>query len=316
MVDVPPPPPCAGSGPLALASCVEQSRFEVDLTTIAMPRPADSPHWQAVQDLCASRLESYGFTVERHVYETGVNVIGVRQGTTEPERYVFIGAHYDSVASCAGADDNASGVAGALEAARVLSLVPTPKTLVVACWDEEEAGLIGSRAYAARIAAEAMTIDAHFNLEMIGYKNDAENSQDLPFGFGFFFPEADKRNNENGRRANFIAAIGDPGSAMPLAALQAYADRLGLLYQPLPLTEEQMTNPVLRDLRRSDHAAFWEHGYPAIMITDTSNFRYAAYHCMNNMQDVPANLDPAFATQVVRITVGSAAEALGLGRDF
>jgi Zn-dependent M28 family amino/carboxypeptidase len=281
-----------------------------------MPRPADSPHWQAVQDLCASRLESYGFTVERHVYETGVNVIGVRMGIAQPERHVFIGAHYDSVESCAGADDNASGLAGVLEAARVLSQVPTPRTLVVACWDEEEAGLIGSRAYAARAAEQGMIIDAHFNLEMIGYKDDADNSQTLPPGFGLFFPEAEMRNNENMRRANFIAAVGDPASAPALDALQAYADRIGFLYSSLPLTAGDLTNPLLADLRRSDHAAFWEHGYAAIMVTDTSNFRYASYHCLNGTADVPANLDAAFATNVVRIVVASAAEALGLPRDL
>jgi hypothetical protein len=56
-----------------------------------------------------------------------------------------------------------------------------------------------------------------------------ENTQSLPFGFGLFFPEAEMRNEENMGRANFIAGIGDPGSTLQLAALQAYSDRIGLL---------------------------------------------------------------------------------------
>src|SRR5690606_20146741 len=133
-----------------LSQCVEAARYQADLEAIAMPREPESAHWQAVQDLCAERLEGLGFTVERHAYATGVNVIGVREGTSEPQRRVLVGAHYDHIAGCAGADDNASGVAGALEAARVLAMASFPRTLVVACWDEEERGLIGSRAYAER----------------------------------------------------------------------------------------------------------------------------------------------------------------------
>ena len=96
---------------------------------------------------------SLGYTVEREAYGTGVNVIGVLDGTSAPAEQVVISAHYDSVANCPGADDNGSGVAGVLEAARVLSTSQHKRTLVVACWDEEEKGLIGSSAFVARAAA-------------------------------------------------------------------------------------------------------------------------------------------------------------------
>jgi len=65
------------------------------------------------------------------------------------------------------------------------------------------------------------------------------------------------------------------------------------------------------ELQRSDHAPFWEQGFPALHMTDTSEFRYGAYHCREG-DDVKENLDPAFATGVVQGTVAATAELLGL----
>lgn len=307
------PPP---TGPLAVAERVEQARYTSDITFVAQPRAPGTPHWQAVQDLCATRFESYGFAVERHKYATGVNVIGVKQGTTDATKRVVVGGHYDSVPDCPGADDNASAVAGVLEIARVLSSVSYPKTLVVACWDEEEKGLIGSKAHAKRAKDAKEEIEAVFDLEMIAYKNDAENTQNMPTGFGIFFPEATKFNDENKKRANFIGAGGDPNSAKAVGVLKDYATKINLPFMSLVLSSGDMNNPLLADLKRSDHAAFWGSGYPAMMITDTSNFRYSAYHCMNSQVDELKNLDLGFATQVTKMIAGAAAETLGFARDF
>ena len=63
---------------------VDRGAYEADLTTIAAPRSPRTPRWQAVQDLCADRFAALGLDVERHAYTTGVNVIGVRPGTTKP----------------------------------------------------------------------------------------------------------------------------------------------------------------------------------------------------------------------------------------
>ena len=70
-------------------------------------------------------------------------------------------------------------------------------------------------------------------------------------------------------------------------------------------------SPAAGDLRRSDHASFWDESYPGVMLTDTSEFRYANYHCRGG-PDVVLNLDPHFATQIVTITVAAAANSLGL----
>ncbi|UJR81695.1 M20/M25/M40 family metallo-hydrolase [Sandaracinus amylolyticus] len=307
--DAGPLPACGQDEPLALASCVDRSRYERDLVAIAHPREPASDHWQAVQDLCATRLESLGFEVERHDYGTGVNVIGTRVGTTTPERRVIVGAHYDHVAGCDGADDNASGVAGALEIARVLASRSFARTLVVACWDEEERGLIGSTAHAARARDAGETIDAAFVLEMIGYTSDAPGSQRLATGIDVLFPQAAREIEANESRGDFIAAIGDPASRAAIDALEAHADRIGLPFVRLDVPASVLASPVASDLRRSDHASFWASAYPGLMLSDTANFRYDSYHCGAG-PDVPANLDLDFATRVVRVTVAAAAQIL------
>src|SRR5205823_1076260 len=99
----------------------EQARYVKDLEFVAKERTPGSPHWKEVQDLCATRFKDLGFMVELEEYATGVNVIGTRVGADTPIDIVSIGAHYDHIPGCPGADDNATGVAGLLEVARVLS---------------------------------------------------------------------------------------------------------------------------------------------------------------------------------------------------
>lgn len=306
-----PLPACGNATALELTQCVDAARYQTDLELVAMERVPESAHWQVVQDLCADRLTSLGFTVERQAYATGVNVIGVRLGASEPTRRVLVGAHYDHIPGCQGADDNATGVAGTLEVARVLSMASYPHTLVVACWDEEERGLIGSEAYAARAEAAGETIDAYFNFEMIGFVSEEPNSQTMPAGFDSLFRDAARELEANQSRGDFIAVIGDPDADPHVASLERFADRIGLPFIPIVVPAGLLSSPLVGDLRRSDHASFWDRGYPAMMITDTSEFRYANYHCFDG-EDVVANLDRDFSAQVVRMTVGAAAEALGL----
>lgn len=309
--DAGPLPACGSTTPLALGQCVETSRWSADLTTIAMPREPESTHWMEVQDLVATRLESLGFTVERVDYGTGVNVIGTRAGTSDATHDVVLGAHYDHIPDCAGADDNASGVAGALEAARVLSMASYPRTLVVVFWDEEERGLIGSEAHAAAAMTAGDTIDAVFDFEMIGYTDDTPGSQTIPTGFDILFADASAEVAANEYRGDFIAAVGNEIVGSQADVIEHYADAIGLPFVQLIVADSVMA--LVGDLRRSDHASYWDTGVPAMMLTDTSNFRYENYHCFTG-EDVVANLDPEFATLVVRATVGAVAESLGMPR--
>ncbi len=289
-------------------SLVDRAAYEADVTTIAAPRTPRTPHWQAVQDLCADRFAALGFEVERHAYATGVNVIGVRTGTSKPAERVVISAHYDSVTSCAGADDNATGVAATLEAARVLSRDPHDRTLVVACWDEEERGLIGSKAYVTRAKAAGDLIVLSLVFEMIGYRSTAPMSQRTDPQLEAVFPDASAQIAANGYRGDFALVVSDESASVAVADLQAVATDVGL-----PIVNISLLAALKRSLdalRRSDHAPFWDADYPALFITDTADFRNPHYHCPRGMSDAVADLDFDFAIANVKVVVGTAVKAL------
>lgn len=301
-------PACGDDSPAAIGACVEQSRYESDLAFVEGERAPGQAHHLEVRDLCIDRFGEYGFDVELHDYGTGINVVGVKPGA-QPER-VLVSAHYDHIEGCPGADDNGTGVAGLLETARVLGSRSFERTLVVACWDEEESGLIGSEAYAQRAAANGEPIVAVYVYEMLGYVATAPDTQELPTGFSLVFPDEAQQVADNDNRGDFIAIIGDASMQQGIDLLVGYAGTFGVKALSLVLAADQKSNPLYGDLRRSDHAPFWDADIPALHMTDTSNFRYDAYHCFDG-DDVMDNLDHAFASNVVRATTAAAAELLG-----
>ncbi|MEM6992738.1 MAG: M28 family peptidase [Myxococcota bacterium] len=305
------PEPLCGESVEAMSACVDGSRYLTDLEFIAAPRPPGDAHWQAVQDLCFDRFTEFGFDVELHQYGTGVNVLGTKVGATAPDETVVVSAHYDHILDCAGADDNATGVAGVLELARVLAEAELERTVIFACWDQEEIGLIGSRSWVLRANENDEQIVANFNFEMIGYTDHTPGSQSVPAGFDLLFPEAVEELAANGNAGDFITVIADDLAATQAEALIRHADRIDIPLVHLPLSSELKNSPLLSDLRRSDHATFWEFDLPAMMLTDTSNFRYAAYHCAEG-EDTVDNLDHEFTTKVLRISTAAVVESLGL----
>ncbi|MBP6631086.1 MAG: M20/M25/M40 family metallo-hydrolase [Kofleriaceae bacterium] len=299
----------ADAAPQDPVAAVDEARFAADLTAVTGPRTVGMPHWQAVQDLCADRLEALGFVVERHRYATGVNVVGVRAGTTAPDQHVVVSAHYDSVPSCDGADDNATGVAAALEAARVLSAGQHARSLVVACWDEEERGLIGSRAWVARAANAGQVITSSLVFEMIGYRSDTPGSQQTEPGLDLLFPAQTAQIEANGARGDFLLVLHDDAAATDAAALDQVARVVGLPTVVLPVSDMLKRSAQAGGLRRSDHAPFWDVDYPGLMVTDTANYRNPNYHCAGG-PDAVADLDLDFAVRGVQVVVGAAAAAL------
>ncbi len=304
-----PLPPCGTDSPGALAACADRARYVTDLTAVAAARPPGSAHWMDVQDLCATRFASLGYDVERQVYATGVNVVGVRRGTTAANDSVLLSAHYDHIAGCAGADDNGSGVAGLLEAARVLAMRPHARTLVVACWDEEERGLIGSMAYAQRARTRGDAIVGNFVFEMIGFASSAPDSQTIPMGLDLLFRRQVQQLRANMMRGDFLAVILDQSSHDPVQHLLTYGRSVGLPIVLLEVPGYLLADPAIANLRRSDHASFWQANYPGAQLTDTANFRNPHYHCMSGADTIDT-LDHDFATNVVRATVGAVARTL------
>ena len=152
-------------------------------------RRCDSRYIYEVQDWLAARYNSlegidtvvlHDFKIHKEGYpeETADNILAIQWGTKTPEEYVICGAHYDSWNSdttdpdtvrAPGADDNATGVAGIWETARLLSRHKFDRTIIYANWNAEEIGLIGSEVYAKECAEKLMDIVGYFNMDMNGY---------------------------------------------------------------------------------------------------------------------------------------------------
>lgn len=167
---------------------IDSLKADIEHLSSYYNRRFDSRYIYEVQDWLAGRYQAFGvdtvmlhdFKVHKEGYpeETADNIIAVKWGTKTPEEFVVCGAHYDSwnddgtdpdTIRSPGADDNASGVAGILETARLLSHHTFDRTIIFANWNAEEIGLKGSAAYAADCAEQRLDIVAYFNLDMTGY---------------------------------------------------------------------------------------------------------------------------------------------------
>lgn len=294
---------CAAPAPAQPA----RERYVNDLTFIAQaPRPPGSAHHQAVQDLCAKRFKEAGYTVERQTFDTGVNVIGRLEGRTHPTETLIISAHYDSIPDCNGADDNGTGVAALWEVARVLASEKHDRTLVVACWDDEENGLWGARAYAKRARDQHANIVGVIVYDTLGYISDEPNSQQLPLGMEQAYPELVAAAKQSGLRGNFISLLYDEKSR---SLADDLVEALQALKVPTLPFEVETRGGVPRDLARSDHYPFWIADYPAVSFSDSGNYRNPGYHCHGRPDDV-ADLNHDFVLSIVKATVTAARQTL------
>jgi len=171
-------------------SQISISRMMSDIETLQNfeTRYFQHPNSKLAQDLLKEQFEMFGLMVELqafdvpppHNYSESDNIISIQYGTEFPDEFIVCGAHYDSYSStntdfAPGADDNASGTAGILEIARILSQYDFKRSIVYCAWSGEEAGLLGSASYAQQCATQGMNIVAYFNMDMIGYVAPGEN---------------------------------------------------------------------------------------------------------------------------------------------
>lgn len=211
-------------------------------------------------------------------------------GQTRPEEIIVIGAHYDTVSDSAGADDNASGIAALLEIASMLKDVPMDRTVrFVAFPNEEYHGEdwrnMGSYHHAKRSFDRGDKIVGMISLEMLGYFSNEPESQKYPFPFNLFYPD----------RGNFIGFVGNSKSK------EWVREVVGQFRELVAFPSEGAAPPErFEDISRSDHWSYWQFGCPALMVTDTSNFRFPHLH---GMEDTPDKLD---FDSMARITTGMA----------
>jgi len=214
----------------------------------------------------------------------GFNVIAQLTGTTHPDEIIVIGAHYDAEVKTPGADDNASGVAVMLELAARFASTPQPRTIRWIGFTNEEGTSSRGAKMGSRISAEnskhrGENIIAMLSLEMLGYYSDEPNSQTYPFPremgaqLGMTLPTV-------GDFIGIVARTHDTPLVTQLAQSMSLAGAIPVVAAPLP--------PQVQAIYRSDHANYWMQGYPAAMITDTSEYRTPHYH---KMSDTPETLD-------------------------
>ncbi|QMU31696.1 M28 family peptidase [Adhaeribacter radiodurans] len=261
----------------ALKILVEKERLYADvqyLTQITPPRQAFNLTgieqaatyiYEEFQKL-SNRVSYQPFKVDGQTYK---NII-CSLGPTEGER-IIIGAHYDVCGNQPGADDNASGVAGLLEIARLLHAQEAKLKyrfdLVSFCLEEPpyfKTASMGSAVHAKSLRKEGVIVKAMVCLEMIGYYSEEKGSQRYPLpGMHAIYPD----------KANFISVIGDLNQEKLVAHLKKY------MLAGSTIDVQSLNAPAsIPGVDLSDHLNYWANNYPAVMITNTSFYRNPHYH--------------------------------------
>ena len=190
-----------------------------------------------------------------------------RPGQGEEFPPLLIGAHYDTVSGSPGADDNASGLVVLLEMAFRLRAQPLTRPVWLAAFCLEEQDRLGSRAFASRLKAERRELVGAIILECVGFARSEAGTQQTPPGVPITVPT----------QGDFLAIVGNEASRSLVHQLEQEAQRHARSLKTLSLVVPGQ-GEAMPHTRRSDHASFWDAGYPAVVLTDTANFRNPHYH--------------------------------------
>lgn len=270
----------------------------------ATPRvPGTAAHAQAAVYI-GRHLEEAGLSVRRQSCATpewsGVNLLAESVANDPNLPLMIFGAHYDSIPRTNGADDNATGVAALLEIARWFAAGPLdgPPTarLLLAAYDLEEYGYGGSSAHAGELRRQSATLRGMVSLEMLGFTDLRPGSQHLPPQLVQLYPSI----------GNFIGVCGNVASQDLIATVVSAMKAIpGLPVESIAVPDN---GAMLPEVRLSDHSSFWDAGYPALMVTDTSFFRNPHYH---QASDTPNTLNYEFLARVSAGACLAAAALLG-----
>lgn len=281
-------PGAPDSGMADLLNEVSETNLRQYVEQISFPRHyhAERAANRRARDLLSEELRGLGYNCKlQGVYD---NVLAFPASSEAPR--FLLGAHYDTVPGTPGADDNGSAIAVCLECARILAMQEIDNTMI-AIFNCEEDGLLGSRDFVAhRKSAGGQSLEEVHIFEMVGYCSHEPGSQSLPSEIPIKGPDvgdflallANQHSNSISEAILKLAATYLPG--FPVLALKTY---FGL--------EKHFPH-----LQRSDHAPFWEAGVPALMWTDTSEFRNANYHAAT---DTPDTLDYSYMKRVTQLTL-------------
>lgn len=214
--------------------------------------------------------------------QTWKNLVLTIPGAQSPDEIVILSAHLDSTSStpqAPGADDNATGSAALLEAARVLRGTSLPRTLRIIWFTGEEFGMLGSAAYTQDHALTGVV--GVINLDMIGYDGDGDRCFEV--------------------HAGILPQSQTVGQCL-LNALETYAIDLHAEYLTTQATD------------RSDHSSFWRHRVGALELSENLVYNGDGGACSpqdinpnyHNPSDTFANMHPAYGFDVARAGLAAA----------
>ena len=300
------------SGPVDEAALAARLKGHVEvLAGLIGPRYPKKPStMEAAAKYIERQFAEMGDDVSRQTYLARdvevANLVVERRGERTGGKVVVVGAHYDTVVTTPGADDNASAVAVMIEVAQLLSEWRAKRTVRFVAFACEEppyfrTEYMGSAQHAKSCRERGDRIAGMICLEMMGYYTDKPSSQQIPPGIPKFlrwiFP----------RRGNFLTAVGNLRSIGLVHSFRRGfkgASKLPLFSIALP--------EVIDEIKLSDNGSFWDQGYPALMITDTSFLRNPNYH---GMTDTPNTLDYRRMAQATMGVAGAVARIARFRRN-
>jgi Zn-dependent M28 family amino/carboxypeptidase len=234
--------------------------------------------------LYSNRVEIQKYAVSDGEVRNIIASFGPEEGSR-----IVVGAHYDVYGDQSGADDNASGIAGLLELARLLSVdsIKLEKRIDLVAYTLEEPPYfrteqMGSFIHAKSLYDQGVKLDLMISLEMIGYYSDEDDSQTYPIGLmKLFYPTT----------GNFIAVVSSFGSHF------VSGDFAEEMEQNCSVKIQRLTAPAsVPGIDFSDHLNYWHFGFKAMMLTDTAFLRNEHYH---QISDTPETLDYLSMAEVV-----------------
>ena len=214
-------------------------------------------------------FQKIGWDVKEDTFEwegkSYKNIVAEKKGMTSPHRVFILGAHYDTVPGSPGADDNASAIAVLLEVARNIQTAPLDGTVRLIAFSLEEYNFVGSTHYVEKFQRGEEKILGMISLEMVGFTGPRQDYP--PYLNPKYYPNV----------GDFIAIIGNERSKELLEkvcrSFKTHIRQLPLEFLIVPGNGEGM-----EEVRLSDHSTFWDHGFTALLVTDTSFLRNPNYH--------------------------------------
>jgi len=225
---------------------------------------------ESVRNFIKSEFKKYGYNVTEQKTDNGyINIIASKSVITNED--ILIGAHYDTVPDTVGIDDNASGISALLAIAKYNQ---NSKVRFVA-FDGEEQGLSGSNYYVKNTKHNPRLA---IIFETIGYYSNNPNTQKFPYFYDILYRGLYNRLKDNKFRGNFSASVCANNAEFFCNNYEAYGSSLNLEVYTFYIPKLSFIKNLFPDLLRSDHTPFLAEGIPAIMITDSGNFRNSNYH--------------------------------------